>query len=50
MLTVRFGAIEDMPLLKGVHVIRNGAPLRGSAADPVLQVGIAEAIVHQEVR
>jgi hypothetical protein len=35
MLTVRFGAIEGMPLLKGVHVIRNGAPLRGSAADPV---------------
>ena len=35
MLTVRFGPLEGVPLLKGVHVIRNGAPLRGSAADPV---------------
>jgi hypothetical protein len=35
MLTVRFGPVEGVPLLKGVHVIRNGAPLPGSAADPV---------------
>jgi hypothetical protein len=35
MLTVRFGPIEGVPLLKGVHAIRNGAPLAGSAADPV---------------
>jgi|HubBroStandDraft_6_1064221.scaffolds.fasta_scaffold205797_2 hypothetical protein len=35
MLTVRFGPIEGVPLLKGIHVIRNGAPLPGSAADPV---------------
>ena len=35
ILTVRFGPIEGVPLLKGVHVIRNGAPLPGSAADPV---------------
>jgi hypothetical protein len=35
ILTVRFGPIEGVRLLKGVHVIRNGAPLPGSAADPV---------------
>jgi len=35
VLTVRYGPIEGVPLLKGVHVIRNGAPLPGSAADPV---------------
>src|SRR5215475_655062 len=35
LLTVRFGSVEGAPLLKGVHVIRNGAPLPGSAADPV---------------
>jgi hypothetical protein len=35
VLTVRFGPIEGVPLLKGVHVIRNGAPLPGSAAEPV---------------
>lgn len=35
MLTVRYGPIEGVPLLKGVHAIRNGAPLQGSAADPV---------------
>jgi hypothetical protein len=35
MLTVRFGPIEGLPLLKGIHVIRNGAPVPGSAADPV---------------
>ena len=35
ILTVRYGPIEGVHLLKGVHVIRNGAPLPGSAADPV---------------
>lgn len=36
MLSVRFGPIEGAPsFFKGVHVIRNGAPLPGSAADPV---------------
>ena len=35
ILTVRFGPIEGVRLLKGVHVIRNGVPLPGSAADPV---------------
>jgi hypothetical protein len=35
MLTVRYGPVEGVPLLKGVHAIRNGAPLAGSAADPV---------------
>jgi hypothetical protein len=35
MLTARFGPIEGVPLLKGVHLIRNGAPVPGSAADPV---------------
>ena len=34
-LTVRYGPVEGLPVLKGVHVIRNGAPLPGSAADPV---------------
>lgn len=34
-LSVRFGSIEGAPFLKGFHVIRNGAPLPGSAADPV---------------
>jgi hypothetical protein len=35
MLSVRYGPIEGVPLLKGIHAIRNGAPLPGSAADPV---------------
>jgi hypothetical protein len=37
ILTVRFGPIEGVPvpILKGVHVIRNGQPVPGSAADPV---------------
>src|SRR5215475_10464170 len=35
LLTIRFGGLEGAPLLKGVHAIRNGAPLPGSAADPV---------------
>jgi hypothetical protein len=35
LLTVRYGPIEGAPLLKGIHAIRNGAPLPGSAADPV---------------
>ncbi|HEY2459690.1 MAG TPA: hypothetical protein VGI16_02740 [Candidatus Acidoferrum sp.] len=41
ILTVRYGTIEGMPTIKnmpifqGVHVIRNGAPVAGSAADPV---------------
>jgi hypothetical protein len=30
-----FGPVEGAPFLKGVQVIRNGAPLPGSAADPV---------------
>jgi hypothetical protein len=35
ILSVRFGPIAGVPFMKGVHVIRNGAPLPGSAADPV---------------
>ena len=35
ILTVRFGPIEGIRLLKGVHVVRNGVPLPGSAADTV---------------
>jgi hypothetical protein len=35
ILTARYGPIVGLPLLKGVHLIRNGAPLPGSAADPV---------------
>lgn len=37
ILTVRYGPTEGVPILKGVHVIRNGAPIPGSAADPVPQ-------------
>jgi hypothetical protein len=37
MLTVRFGWVEGAPFMKGVHAIRNGAPIAGSAADPVPQ-------------
>lgn len=33
--SVRFGPVVGAPFLKGIHVIRNGAPLPGSAADPV---------------
>jgi len=35
LLTIRFGTIEGVRLLKGIHVIRNGKPVPGSAADPV---------------
>jgi hypothetical protein len=35
ILSVRYGPMEGMPLLKGVHVIRNGAAVSGSAADAV---------------
>jgi hypothetical protein len=35
VLSVRFGPVVGAPFLKGVHAIRNGAPLSGSAADPV---------------
>ena len=35
MLTVRYGPVEGAPFLKGVHVVRNGAPVAGSAADAV---------------
>jgi hypothetical protein len=35
LLSVRFGPVAGASVLKGVHVIRNGAPLPGSAADPV---------------
>src|SRR5256885_864288 len=35
ILSVRFGAVTGAPFLKGVHVVRNGAPVPGSASDPV---------------
>ena len=35
IITVRFGPIEGVPLMKAAHLIRNGAPVPGSAADPV---------------
>ena len=35
VLSVRFGPVAGAPLMKGVHVIRNGAALSGTAADPV---------------
>ena len=34
-LSVRFGSIAGAPFLKGVHLLHNGAPIPGSAADPV---------------
>jgi hypothetical protein len=35
ILSVRFGSVTGAPFLKGIHVIRSGAPIPGSAADPV---------------
>lgn len=41
MLTARFGPIagvgflKGLAIFKGVHLIRNGAPIHGSAADPI---------------
>jgi hypothetical protein len=35
ILTVSYGPVVGAPILKGVHVIHNGVPVRGSAADPV---------------
>jgi hypothetical protein len=34
-LLVRFGSVTGAPFLKGVHLLRNGVPVPGSAADPV---------------
>jgi hypothetical protein len=34
MLTVRFGKVAGAPIFKGVHAVRNGLPIPGSAADP----------------
>lgn len=34
-LTVRFGSVDGAPFLKGVHAVRNGVPLPGSAGDPI---------------
>jgi len=34
-LSVRFGSITGAPFLKGIHLLRNGVPVPGSAADPV---------------
>jgi hypothetical protein len=34
-LSVRFGPVTGAPFIKGVHLLRDGAPLPGSAADPV---------------
>jgi hypothetical protein len=35
LLTVRYGPIQGAAFLKGVHAVRNGAPLSGSATDPI---------------
>jgi len=35
VLSVRFDWITGAPFMKGIHVIRNGVPIPGSAADPV---------------
>ena len=34
-LAVRFGSFTGAPFLKGVHLLCNGVPVPGSAADPV---------------
>jgi hypothetical protein len=34
-LSVRFGPVTGAPFIKGVHLLRDGAPVPGSAADPV---------------
>jgi hypothetical protein len=33
--SVRFGPVTGAPFMKGVHLLRDGAPVAGSAADPV---------------
>lgn len=35
VLSVRWGPVTGMPILKGVHIVRNGLPIPGSAADPL---------------
>jgi hypothetical protein len=35
LLTVRYAPIEGARFLKGLHAVRNGLPIPGSAADPV---------------
>jgi hypothetical protein len=34
-LLVRFGSMTGAPFLKGIHLLHNGVPVPGSAADPV---------------
>lgn len=34
-LSVRFGPVAGAPFMKGIHLLRDGAPIPGSAADPV---------------
>ena len=34
-LSVRFGPVSGAPFMKGIHLLRDGAPIPGSAADPV---------------
>ena len=34
-LSVSFGSIAGAPFLKGIHLLHNGVPIPGSAADPV---------------
>jgi hypothetical protein len=40
-LLIRYGSIEGAPFLKGVHVLRNGAPIPGSAAVPLPKWALA---------
>jgi hypothetical protein len=35
LLTVRWRPLAGIPILKGVHLVRNGLPIPGSAADPL---------------
>lgn len=34
-LSVQFGPVKGAPFMKGIHLLRDGAPIPGSAADPV---------------
>jgi hypothetical protein len=35
LLSVRWGPVPGIPILKGVHIVRNGLPIPGTAADPL---------------
>lgn len=40
-LSARWGPVAGMPMLKGVHLVRNGSPVPGSGGRPCSRVGLA---------